>query len=100
MNDKMLKSHINECLKRICTIKGFMSDKDTDKYGCEENISILESAIEACKKQISEKPLHGGNTDKLTGDIFICPSCSGVVGIDDMKADYCADCGQKLDWEN
>lgn len=100
MNDKMLKNHINECLKRICTIKGFMSDKDADKYGCEENVSILESAIEACKKQISKKPLNGGNTDKLTGDIFICPSCSGVVGIDDMKAAYCADCGQKLDWEN
>lgn len=55
---------------------------------------------EACKKQIPKKPLQGGTTDKLTGNIFICPSCSGVVGIDDMKAAYCADCGQKLDWEN
>lgn len=100
MNDKMLKGHIKECIKRISTIKGFMNTGNAGKYGCNENICILKSAIEACEKQISRKPLHGGNTDKLTGDIFICPSCSGVVGIDDMKAAYCADCGQKLDWEN
>ena len=53
----------------------------------------------ALKKHIPVKPLRGGNTDKPTVDIFICPSCSGVVGIGDMRADYCADCGQKLDWE-
>lgn len=53
----------------------------------------------ALKKHIPAKPLRGGNTDKPTVDIFICPSCSGVVGIDDTRADYCADCGQKLDWE-
>lgn len=54
----------------------------------------------ACEKQIPKKPLLGGNTDKLTGDIFICPSCCGIVGIDDVRGYYCADCGQKLDWEN
>lgn len=54
---------------------------------------------EALQKHIPVKPLRGGNTDKPTVDIFICPSCSGVVGIGDMRADYCADCGQKLDWE-
>lgn len=54
-------------------------------------------AIQALKKQIPERPLGGGN-HKYRGKIFICRSCSGVVGVDDMRADYCADCGQKLDW--
>lgn len=60
----------------------------------------LKNAVDkALKKHIPVKPLRSGNTDKPTVDIFICPSCSGVVGIDDTRADYCADCGQKLDWE-
>jgi len=92
-----IEKHIKECEHRIDVItnSGF-SKSDAGK----RNIVILQSAILACEKQIPKKPLLGGNTDKLTGDIFICPSCSGIVGIDDVRGYYCADCGQKLDWEN
>lgn len=63
-------------------------------------VNESETILLALQKQIPKKPLLGGNTDKLAGNIFICPSCSGIVGIDDERAAYCADCGQKLDWGN
>lgn len=49
-------------------------------------------------RNIPKKPLCGGNTDNPTCDVYICPSCSGIVGIDYERANYCADCGQRLDW--
>lgn len=76
-----------------------------DVYGnqCEEldrykQLGTLEEVREAVEKQKAKKPLLGGNTDKLTGDIHICPCCCGIVGMDDARADYCADCGQHIDW--
>lgn len=90
-----IEKHMKECEHRVMVIvdSGF-SKSDVGK----ENIRILTSAIEACRRQIAKKPLPGGNTNKLTGEIFICPSCSGIVGMDDERAAYCADCGQALDW--
>lgn len=75
----------------------------TYKKQCEElneykKLGTLEEVCKAVEKQKAKKPLLGGNTDKLTGDIRICSCCCGVVGMDDMRADFCADCGQKLDW--
>ena len=75
----------------------------THKKQCEEldeykKLGTLKEVRKAVEKQKAKKPLLGGNTDKLTGDIRICPCCCGVVGMDDMRADFCADCGQKLDW--
>lgn len=70
---------------------------DTELYKYQQ-IGSLEEVREAVEKQKAKKPLVGGNTDKLTGDIRICPCCCGIVGIDDMRADYCADCGQHIDW--
>lgn len=63
-----------------------------------QKLGTLEQVREAVEKQKAKKPLLGGNTDKLTGDIRICPCCCGIVGMDDMRADYCADCGQHIDW--
>lgn len=70
---------------------------DTELYKYQQ-IGTLEEVREAVEKQKAKKPLVGGNTDKLTGDIRICPCCCGIVGIDDMREDYCADCGQHIDW--
>lgn len=70
---------------------------DTELYKYQQ-IGTLEEVRESVEKQKAKKPLVGGNTDKLTGDIRICPCCCGIVGIDDMRADYCADCGQHIDW--
>lgn len=73
-------------------INALKENQDYHKLG------TLEEVREAVEKQKAKKPLLGGNTDKLTGDIRICHCCCGIVGMDDMRADYCADCGQKLDW--
>ena len=55
------------------------------------------SKIRVQKRDIPRKPLCGGNSSCPTYDIFICPSCRGIVGIDNDRANYCADCGQKQD---
>lgn len=75
---------IISCLKKLTTY---------------EQLGTLEEVRDAVERQQAKKPLLGGNTDKLAGDIRICPYCSGVVGIDDIRADFCADCGQHIDWE-
>lgn len=61
-------------------------------------IGTVEECRKARKRQQAKKPLLGGNPDMPDTDIFICPSCSGIVEIDDKKAFYCADCGQAIDW--
>lgn len=69
--------------------------KENQEY---KQLGTLEEVRKAVERQQAKKPLLGGNTDKLTGDIHICPYCSGIVGVDDMRADFCADCGQHIDW--
>lgn len=61
-------------------------------------IGTAEECREAVDKQRAKKPLKGGNTDKLQGDIYICVNCSKVVRIDDCGCFYCPDCGQHIDW--
>lgn len=75
-----------------------LTDEHVDLWEGYKQIGTLEEVRESVEKQKAKKPLVGGNTDKLTGDIRICPCCCGIVGIDDMRADYCADCGQHIDW--
>lgn len=61
-------------------------------------IGTVEECREAVDKQKAKKPLKGGNTDKLQGDIYICVNCSKAVRIDDCGCFYCPDCGQRIDW--
>ena len=46
--------------------------------------------ISALKKQIPKKPINRKGTT-----YFHCPVCES-----NMLNDYCADCGQKLDWSD
>lgn len=62
-------------------------------------IGTPEECREARERQQVRKPLMGSNPDIPDRDIFICQVCSGVVGIDDVRAAYCADCGQAIDWK-
>lgn len=62
-------------------------------------IGTHEECREARERQQVRKPLMGSNPDIPDRDIFICQVCSGVVGIDDVRAAYCADCGQAIDWK-
>lgn len=85
------------CGKQLCTAcdVAISAMQELEEY---KQLGTLEEVREAVERQRAKKPLLGGNTDKLAGDIRICPNCSGVVGIDDIRADFCADCGQRIDW--
>lgn len=71
---------------------------DVDWWNAYKSIGTVEECREAVYKQRARKPLKGGNTDKLQGDIYICVKCSKVVRIDDFGCIYCPDCGQRIDW--
>lgn len=64
----------------------------------------LDLAISALEKQVPKKPIVG-KYDYLLEQIEIkCPTCSGMVGINngdeiDILFNFCPDCGQKLDRE-
>ncbi len=62
--------------------------------------------IEAAKKQEPMKPIieqgapsYYGSTG-ICRDYYGCPKCDEKVGRGDDKANYCPDCGQKIDWED
>ena len=61
-------------------------------------------SIMALEKQIPKKPdyIADGYADGLLCyDYAKCPICGHdfEYGINDWEADYCSDCGQKLDWK-
>ena len=90
-----------ERANRMCIIGEFpttmkISQPDKDGNRIFKEYVFSENAKEF-EKQIARRPLIGGNTNKL-GDVYICPNCCGIVGNYDMRGNYCADCGQKIDW--
>ena len=92
-----IKKHIKECRRRIYIIRNFMiSNPDARIKECETNILVLESVIQALKKQIPKKPVHIGGDGIRYIDLYRCPNCGqGFSGTG--IADYCYHCGQKLD---
>ena len=56
----------------------------------DEEKEALTTAIFALEKQIPKKPINRKGTT-----YFHCPVCGG-----NMLNDYCADCGQALDWSD
>lgn len=66
--------------------------------------SDLSNIIVTLEKQIAKKPnyIADGYADMLLCyDYAECPICGHdfEYGINDWGADYCLDCGQKLDWK-
>lgn len=90
-NLKEIKEHMQE--KVIIRNLHGRGEKDAEEVAFD-----FDRAINALEKQIPKKPNMGGSADKFQGGIYICPICCGVVGIENVRADYCADCGQRLDW--
>ena len=72
----------------------------------EETIESFEIAVEAMKKQMPMKPVieqgapsyYGGSG--ICSEYCACPKCGEAVGRGDDKANYCPECGQKIDWED
>lgn len=80
-----IEKHIKECEHRVAVIVGSgFSKSDIGK----ENIRILTSAIEACKKQM---PMKIGGVET-----YNCPSCDKMFTKESYP--YCPWCGQAIDW--
>ena len=69
-----------------------------------ETLDFKATVIKALEKQVPKKPDYeadGYSDGKLVYDYAKCPICGHdfEYGINDWEAEYCSDCGQKLDWE-
>ena len=61
-------------------------------------IGTKEECRAAVEKQKAIKPLGGKDLDGNEYDI--CRECSAIVSDGDWHAEYCPDCGQKVDWND
>lgn len=61
-----------------------------------KDLEALRKALEALEKQIPRKPI--GGFDFANNEYKICCECSAIVQDGEWKANYCPDCGQKIDW--
>lgn len=64
---------------------------------------FLRTAIKALDKQVSKKILYSGDgysDGSLVYDMANCPACDYFFEESDdcWEADYCPNCGQRLDW--
>lgn len=59
-------------------------------------IGTVEECREAVEKQIAAKPL--GGKDIEGNEYAICRECSAILSDGEWFAQYCQDCGKKVDW--
>ena len=56
----------------------------------------VKSVLEAREKQIAAKPLVGKDIEG--NEYAICRECSAILSDGEWFAQYCPDCGKKVDW--
>ena len=56
----------------------------------------VKSVLEAREKQTAAKPLGGMDADG--NEYAICRECSSILSDGEWFAQYCPDCGKKVDW--
>ena len=61
--------------------------------------TALSMASLALEKQTPKKPVHRTPTNEWNDEVYECPICQNVVGLDDLRNNYCDACGQALKWE-
>lgn len=61
--------------------------------------TALGMAMLAMEKQIPKKPVHRPPTNKYDDEVYECPICQNLVGMDDIRINYCDTCGQALGWD-
>ena len=98
MNDDLIsRSKLIEDIEKIhMYIKGLRSGKSVladmlEKYAAAVKEVIKEQPTAQDKKQIAKKPVGLWYLPK-------CGFCYGMVGEGVTKFNYCADCGNKVDW--
>lgn len=82
-----------ECVKRA--IAGCNRDcSNCDLVELDKKIfDAYDLAIATLQKQIPQKP-----TVNLWEEWCECPICESPVTFEDIKYQYCPDCGQRIDW--
>ena len=61
-------------------------------------IGTVEECREAVEKQKAKRP--DGGRDIEGNDYLICPNCCAIVVDGEWVANFCPDCGQRLDWRD
>lgn len=61
-------------------------------------IGTVEECRAAVEKQTAAKPLGGMDADG--NDYAICRECSAILSDGEWFAQYCPDCGKKVDWRD
>ena len=61
-------------------------------------IGTVEECRAAVEKQTAAKPLVGMDADG--NDYAICRECSAILSDGEWFAQYCPDCGKKVDWSD
>ena len=62
------------------------------------SIGTVEECRAAMEKQKVKRPDGGRDIDG--NDYLICPNCCAIVADGELVANFCSDCGQKLDWSD
>ena len=52
----------------------------------------------ALEKQTLKKSVHRTPTSKWDDEVYECPICQNLVGMDDLRINYCDTCGQAIGW--
>ena len=79
------KSDIGKCLINAL--------EEVQKYRA---IGTVEECRAAVEKQTAAKPL--GGKDIEGNEYAICRECSAILSDGEWFAQYCPDCGKKVDW--
>lgn len=49
-------------------------------------------------RDVPMAPARGCKTEKLGSNYWLCPVCNTNVGVEDIRSNYCAKCGQRIKW--
>lgn len=90
--------------KSVCTALNCLGIEDNKTI---ENLNILQELVD---KETPAKPIK---FDEIDNEIYKCPNCDEEIRsinrwvldnypyhVDSGKTNYCAECGQKLDWSD
>ena len=98
-----------DCMKKCDIFNKEDNTSDAECDNCEYCYSqgnfgnqkeAFQMAINALEKQIPKKPIEMKPTDKLMNGYYSCPICGDWVGMDEYSNNYCANCGQVIDWSD
>lgn len=61
--------------------------------------TALSMASLAMERQIPKAPVHRTPTSYWDDEVYECPICQNLVGMDDLRINYCDTCGQAIEWK-